>query len=130
MTREEREDAIVFFEEVAKKEVDNAKYSKLAIEALKQEPCEDCISRQAVLDIAKSSKSNWIDNSVLFKRVNELSPVTPQPKMGHWVELGYLENDNYDFECSVCHHTDTHSKTVKVNYCWNCGAKMEWEVEE
>lgn len=55
--------------------------------------------------------------------------VVEQPKTGHWIELGYLENDNYDFECSVCHHTDTHSKTVKVNYCWNCGAKME-EVEE
>ena len=48
--------------------------------ALEQEPCEDCISRKAVLEIAKSSKSNWIDNSVLFKRVNELPPVTPKPK--------------------------------------------------
>lgn len=38
MTREEREDAIKFFEEVAKKEINNAKYSKLAIEALAQEP--------------------------------------------------------------------------------------------
>ena len=38
----------------------------------------DLISRQAVLDIAKSSKSNWIDNSVLFKRVNELPSVDPE----------------------------------------------------
>lgn len=57
------------------------------IKALEQEPTdkenlvvEDCISRQAVLDIAKSSKSNWIDNSVLFKKVNALPPVTPKPK--------------------------------------------------
>ena len=40
----------------------------------------DCISRQAVLDMAKSSKSNWIDNSVLFKRVSELPSVEPKSK--------------------------------------------------
>lgn len=38
----------------------------------------DLISRQAVLDIAKSSKSNWIDNSVLFKRVSGLPSVEPE----------------------------------------------------
>ena len=42
MTNEEREDAIRFFNLVAKKERDNAKYySKLAIEALEQQSCED-----------------------------------------------------------------------------------------
>ena len=45
-------------------------------------------------------------------------------KTGHWIELGCVGNDNYDFKCSECHHTDTQSKTVKVNYCWYCGAKM------
>ena len=45
----------------------------------------DAISRQAVLEIAKSSKSNWIDNSVLFKRVNELPSVNLQePK---WIPV-------------------------------------------
>ena len=38
MTKEEREDAIKFFKEVAEREVNNAKYSKLAIKALDQEP--------------------------------------------------------------------------------------------
>ena len=36
MTKEEREDAIKFFKEVAEREVSNAKYSKLAIEALEK----------------------------------------------------------------------------------------------
>lgn len=36
MTNKERKDAISFFKEVAEKEVNNAKYSKLAIEALEQ----------------------------------------------------------------------------------------------
>ena len=46
-------------------------------------------------------------------------------KTGHWIELGYAGNDNYDFKCSECKHSDIHSKIVKVNYCWYCGAKME-----
>ena len=48
-------------------------------------------------------------------------------KVGKWIEEGYVGNDNYNFICSECGHTDTHTKAVKVNYCWFCGAKMEGE---
>ena len=79
----------------------------------------------------------WLDTFKDHTGMTELSQafdvaikaLEQEPKTGHWIELEYLENDNYDFECSVCHHTDTHSKTVKVKYCWYCGAKMQ-EVEE
>jgi hypothetical protein len=122
---------------------------------LKQKPC-DAISRQAVLDIAKSSKSNWIDNSVLFKRVNELPSVTPQytdaeiqkmqeleqaeiekayelgkasqPKIGHWI---YTLEDWNKWECSECgftKRTDVHV-SIGYKYCPSCGAKMEREVK-
>ena len=50
MTREERADAIRFFKEVAEKEVDGAKYSKLAIEALEQE----CILDKIRAEIRKA----------------------------------------------------------------------------
>ena len=71
---------------------------------LEQEHCEDAISRQAVLDIAKSSKSNWIDNSVLFKKVNELPPVTPKTSLDEnkepitlWHTItGYNKDLSYD----------------------------------
>jgi hypothetical protein len=101
----------------------------------KEESREDAISRQAVLDATVKKNSIWnsITNSKgenLEEILSQLPSVTPQPKTGHWIELGYLENDNYDFECSECHHTDTHSKTVKVNYCWNCGAKMQEELND
>lgn len=90
----------------------------MSIKALKQEPCEvesaklqqaynkgfeDC--RQAVLDIAKSSKSNWIDNSVLFKRVNDLPPVTPELKMGRW--------NNHQIACMLA---DLFGDTCACNY--------------
>lgn len=103
---------------------------------LQREPCEDAISRQAVLDIAKSSKSNWIDNSVLFKRVNELPFVTSQPKIGKWIK-----NEWGNISCSSCGCTALYDKVypgesvfgkairVKSTFCPTCGAKME-EVEE
>ena len=52
-----------------------------------------------------------------------------RPK-GHWIESGYVGNDNYLFECSECHYTDTQSKAVKVNYCWHCGADMRGDKAE
>ena len=67
-----------------------------------------------------SNGSGYLDEA-LDKGIEALE----NQKTGHWIELGCVGNDNYDFECSECHHTDTQSKTVKVNYCWFCGAKME-----
>ena len=95
---------------------------------LEQQSCDDCISRQAVLEIAKSSKSNWIDNSVLFKRVNELPPVTPKEKTGYWIPLGNYDdwgNEN-SYKCSECGELDDYP----CEYCSNCGAKMIGEVSE
>ena len=58
----------------------------VALDALKsvseQEPCEDCISRQAVLDI--TGVSDWFESSDSYNdfviAVCELPPVTPKPK--------------------------------------------------
>lgn len=65
----------------------------MAIKALEQEPCKDAISRKAVLEIltflgCKESAINAI---------NDLSPVTPQPKMGKWIE------ERTYMECPNCH---------------------------
>ena len=110
---------------------EHREFIELAIKALEQQSCDDCISRQAVLDIAKSSKSNWIDNSVLFKRVNELPSATPQPKVGHWIKEKSLNGwDSHSYQCSVCGrsiHLDTEIETLDdYSYC-HCGAKMEEE---
>lgn len=51
-------------------------------------------------------------------------------KTGKWIEIGYVGNDNYNFMCSECRYTDTHTKAEKVNYCWHCGAKMEGAAEK
>lgn len=53
-----------------------------AIKALEQEPCEDAISRQAVLDLPRIKTHNqWgnvIKESVDVEDVRQLPPVTPQ----------------------------------------------------
>lgn len=68
MTREEREDAIKFFEEVAKREVGNAKYSRLAIEALEQ---ESAVPMRVIEDIKTEINRFEIDQKI----VNNDNPI-------------------------------------------------------
>lgn len=48
----------------------------MGCEYKEQEPCEDCISRQAVIDACDQS----INLFEAVDRIKELPPVTPQPK--------------------------------------------------
>lgn len=59
------------------------------IKALEQEPCEDCISRQAVEKITWEEPSYTDPFNVLTEvreKVRALPPVTPQPKTG-WIPV-------------------------------------------
>ena len=147
MTREERKDAIKFFEGVAEKEIGNAKYSKLAIEALKQQDsCEDAISRQAVLDLPKNTERGFggkiLEQSINIEYIKALPPVTPAEKVGRWI---LVQREKYiDINCSECGSTRVKEYaynytideidiqevedlvvTSKMNYCECCGAKMQ-----
>lgn len=44
---------------------------------------------------------------------------------GHWIDRGYIGNDNRNYMCSVCGAGETHTPRVEVRYCWNCGARMD-----
>ena len=95
---------------------------EMAIEALKQEPCEDCISRQAVLDYLFRPYSNeeLYSNIDIANFIKELPPVTPQQKIGKWE----IDEDRV-YTCNQCNKKNLwHSL-----YCPNCGAKMI-EVQE
>ena len=75
--------------------------------------------------IEQLKKLRSFHNGSYGRSINKaIEALKQEPKTGHWIETGYVGNDNYNFECSECHHTDTHSKAVKVNYCWYCGADM------
>ena len=111
-----------------------------------QEPCEDCISRQATVErlckIAEfmNEKRNGLGSpyvmAALFIQDNkdEFPPVTPQPKIGHWIghrehceNLGVMPSGLGAYEwCSNCDCgidvREWHRNNY--NYCPNCGCRM------
>lgn len=95
------------------------------IEALEQQPCDDCISRQAVHDVLKK---HWLSGTVAHRvideiglSINALPPVTPKEKekTGHWIRVtdkaGYLV-----WECDKCGW----QQKFNTNFCPDCGTKM------
>ena len=85
------------------------------------EPCEDCISRESVIE--------WLKDKDIIKTKNqeenarrelaELPAVTPQPKTGEWLKNGEL------CKCSNCHSNVLFSAVKLYNYCYRCGSRME-----
>lgn len=94
----------------------------MGCEYKEQEPCDDVISRQAVLDLAKFDGRDGLGSIIHAFDVEQLPPVTPAEKVGRWVGIGYFE-----CRCSNCHYWCY--KRNKTRYCPSCGAKMQ-EVEE
>ena len=109
----------------------------MAIKALEQQPCEDCISREAVKEtifIQGSAEKLEIDFAKLLllqRAIKALPSVTPQPKIGKWIEKTGEEFDAWA-ECSECGCVNPFEDDF--NYCPNCGARMteieNKEVEE
>lgn len=102
----------------------NMKAFDMAIKALEQEPCEDAISREAVLmEIDKYLCGVPFDEKGIDIVIKELPLVTPQQKkVGKWIKD--KENCLYN-KCSIC----CYGHCREDNYCPNCGAKMT-ESEE
>ena len=65
-----------------------------------------------------------------IEAVEDASTIEAEPvRHGEWIlikDQSRVDNDNnnYAYFCSQCHHQDVHSKLAKVNFCWNCGCKM------
>lgn len=106
--------------------------------------CEDAISRQAVLKAIKNlypgipvvdingARLKWLRKYEPYfeceKVVKQLPPITPQPKMGHWI--GIDEEPHEDYECNRCGYVvSTYTANIEPHteykYCPNCGLKME-----
>lgn len=89
------------------------------IEALEQEPCEDAVSRQAVIDTIYhecSGENLDIDFAkvlLLQRKIKALPSVKPQ-KTGYWIKYGRL------YQCSECKELSC----CQGNFCNECGAKM------
>ena len=95
-----------------------------------QEPCEDAISREDVMD--------WLENATyedvceaIGTNLDFLPSVTH--KSGKWI--GIDEKPHEDYECSCCGYvvstfTANIEPHTEYKYCPNCGAKMESEDKE
>lgn len=95
-----------------------------------QEPCEDAISRQAVLEMAYDM--SVIDGEhytepcmvVDIEDIQKLQPVTTKPKTGRWIadvdRWGDLVTTVNGYRCDKCNAFNTD----KDNYCPNCGCRM------
>lgn len=108
----------------------------MAIKALEQESCDDCVRRQEVLDILKDKWNKFSDANDAMQEsidtIEALKPVTPQPKAGHWFVDERPESDR-EVICSNCEQPIFKYHKLgfdyRPKYCPNCGAKMESEEE-
>lgn len=91
-------------------------------EALEQQPCEDCISRQAVINAINQNciyeNEYNLTASHIKEMVQQLPSVTPKEKTGKWIYKQGIFGAVY---CSKC---DFELKTNNTKYCPNCGARM------
>ena len=99
------------------------------LEKQMQQPCEDCISREETFNKINTLIAEYIPLMLpgwtlplnIARTINELPPVTPQPKTGQWIRQTDDYHDYYECEhCGIAVGLDD----VR-NYCPNCGAKME-----
>lgn len=84
------------------------------------EPCEDAVSREAVLEVVNNPLNIKLD-----KIIEKLPSVTPKQRTGHWIrEFNDIEGE-VRFTCSSCGEF----QLFGTDFCPNCGAKMEGESE-
>lgn len=98
---------------------------KDVLEWLEQQPNEDCISREAVLDYIEGSEAELghdSENELVCQDIKALPSIIPQPKKGKWIKIEPYPLQMHEYKCSECgHETDDNTE----NYCGECGAKME-----
>jgi hypothetical protein len=107
----------------------------MAIKALEQEPCEDCISRQAVQDLINTWLTDYLTEEtrealeVINGKVGDMPSVQPTRPKGKWIPYydrwGDVITIVSHFKCSVCGEYDYD----KDKFCPNCGADMRGEAE-
>ena len=92
----------------------------VAIKALEQQSCEDCISREAMWKVVHECETHNSPSWVWREMLSQLPSVTPTRSTARWERLV----DDFK-KCSKC------GKPVKLyrkhEYCPNCGAKMQEE---
>lgn len=107
-------------------------------EWLEQEPCDDCVSRQAAIDAMIRLEQDDIErygcaipegfnSTPAIEALNNLPSVTIKEKIGKWkvqhTNLSHLLSDTI-VTCLKCGHTKSRIDGEILNFCPNCGARM------
>lgn len=97
----------------------------MAIKALEQQLCEDCISREEAVEvIAGTDETNGnepvFSGKQIIKMLKDLPSVTPKTKTGRW------EDCSNGWMCSNCYKDVSHES----DFCPNCGTDMRGEDKE
>ena len=117
-----------------------------AINGLKslKEPCEDAISRADAKKYLSAPDVKG-DRVIYESDLDLLPPVTPQPKMGHWImkhrshnelkhytgqdEMGETHTisvlERYEIDEPYCSECGKLAGDTSQNFCCACGAKMQ-----
>lgn len=84
----------------------------------KQEPCDDAVSRQAILDKLNEWEWQELYLPIHFKEniIDELPSVRPQEQTGHWIR----SKDGY-MRCDQC---GSRGSAIKARFCHHCGCRM------
>ena len=103
-------------------------FTQMAIKALEQQPCQDCVSRAKVLEIYDEwfATCNIADRRESPKaKIKALPSVAPRYEKGKWIVHDYADTRDGamipNYECTCCHSWVENNST----YCPNCGAYME-----
>ena len=67
-----------------------------------------------------------------INKLTEAIANTQEPKTGHWIETNFETENLVHGYCSLCGWKSNYCEddVVGMNYCPNCGAKMESEDKE
>ena len=93
------------------------------IKTLEQEPCEDAVSRQAVLELVANYD---LSMGQVVKCIHALPPVTPQQNLGHCKDCKYFEYDSVAkvnevpliVAHEICNKWGNGCKTSENGYCF------------
>lgn len=98
---------------------------KKVIETIEQEPCEDAVSREAVMKILyaiKNNPCNYPEDEAIYS-VEHLPPVTPKQRTGHW---RHYEGMLICSECGTEFYDDImeYCGDDVPKWCPDCGCRM------
>lgn len=128
MTREEAKRILYVYRAMNLVDGSHREAFDMAIKALEQEDCEDCISRESVLAIAGDScldLNSYEDTKEFCDEIKDLPPVTPQPKtdvldkiraeiMQLDYDTDYVDYDHNDMAQTETIHTICREEVIQI----------------